>query len=121
VRQVKYEYTEIIRGAQASYRPMVDVLLLAPNGEAVERAALADSGADFCLFPLSTAKMLGLPIENLPTAITVGVGNASNVTYFDYLTIDLGNGIIFTTQVGFTEGMSRVGFGLLGQQGFLEN
>lgn len=100
---------------------MADVILIASNGESVQSAALADTGADFCLFPLDIAKMLRLDLTLLPTETTTGVGNAANLTYYDTLTIDVGDGVIFTTKVGFTDGMDRAGFGLLGQQGFFEN
>jgi hypothetical protein len=118
---ITYRYTQVGTGDEVRYRPLVDVTVLAPNGEAVQVAALVDSGADFCLFPLTTAGMLSLKVESLPTAITFGVGSVSNLTYFDDLVLDLGNGVIFTTRVGFTEGMDRAGFGLLGQMGFFEN
>ena len=65
--------------------------------------------------------MLGLNLATLATSTATGVGSAANLTYFDTLTIDLGNGVIFQTRVGFTEGMDQAGFGLLGQQGFFEN
>ncbi len=97
---------------------MVDVTVLAPNGEAVQVAALVDSGADFCLFPLTTAGMLSLKVESLPTEITFGVGSASNLTYFDDLVLDLGNGVILTTRVGFTEGMVELALACWGKWDF---
>jgi hypothetical protein len=68
-----------------------------------------------CLFPLSLAILLKIDVLALPKAFTGGVGSQSNSTYYDSLTIDLGNGIDFTSYVGFTQGMDAVGFGLLGQ------
>ncbi len=121
VRQIKYNYAKTGFGDRIRLRPMVDLILLAPNGEALQTPALVDSGADFCLFPLDAAHLLGLDITVLPHAVTAGVGSVSNVTYFADLTINLENGIIFDTKVGFTEGMNGAGFGLLGQQGFFEN
>jgi hypothetical protein len=100
---------------------MVDVILLASNGESVRSEALADTGADFCMFPLEIAQMLGLDLGRLQTIATSGVGNPANLTYCETLTIDAGNGIIFSTRVGFTAGLNRAGFGLLGQSGFFEN
>jgi hypothetical protein len=119
--RVRYNYAKIRFGDQIRLRPMVDVLLLAPNGETIQMSALVDSGADFCLFPLDVAHVLGLDIQTLPSSSTAGVGSASNLTYFADLTINLENGVIFETRVGFTAGMNRAGFGLLGQQGFFEN
>ena len=104
-----------------AYRPLLSVKLVVDGGRFYEAVALADSGADACLFPLRLATLLGLDLTQLPTALTSGVGNSANLTYYSTMTIDLGNDLHFETQVGFTEGMDRVGFGLLGQQGFFEN
>jgi hypothetical protein len=70
--------------------------------------------------PLALAILLKIDILNLPKAITIGVGNGSSLTYYDTVSIDLGNGIAFTSFVGFTQGMDKVGLGLLGQAGFFE-
>jgi hypothetical protein len=121
MRRIQYRYAAIGAGNDIRYRPMVDVILLAPNGEAARISALADTGADYCLFPLDIAMLLQLNLARLPAATTIGVGNTANLTYYDTLTIDLGHGVIFETKVGFTKGMNSAGFGLLGQQGFFEN
>lgn len=106
---------------RTAYRPLLSVKLLVEDGRFYEAVALADSGADACLFPLRLAKLLGLDLTQLPTALTSGVGNSANLTYYSTIEIDLGNDLRFETQVGFTEGMDNAGFGLLGQQGFFEN
>jgi hypothetical protein len=56
----------------------------------------------------------------MPSTFVGGVGGQPNTTYYDTLTIDLGQGISFTTRAGFTAGMETSGIGLLGQQGFFE-
>jgi hypothetical protein len=124
--KVIYPYSHIgtispSKGALTRFRPMLDAILTVGNGTSLQWAALADSGADSCLFPLDAAKMLGLNLSSLPTATTGGVGNSNNLTYYETITIEIGNGLSFRTLVGFTEGMNRAGFGLLGQQGFFEN
>ena len=81
---------------------------------------MPDSGADDCLFPLSLAIMLKLDVLQLPKAMTGGVGSQTNTTYYDNLTIDMGNGIVFAAYAGFTQGMDSVGLGLLGQSGFFD-
>jgi hypothetical protein len=60
------------------------------------------------------AVALGIDVLNLPRTNTGGVGSTSNVTYYAPLTVELGKGIKFTCQVGFTSGMDMHGFGLLG-------
>ena len=72
------------------------------------------------MFPFSLAILLKIDVLALPKALTGGVGGQSNTTYYDTLTIDLGNGIAFTAYAGFTQGMDAVGFGLLGQAGFFD-
>ena len=121
MHRVQYRYSKIGMGESTIYRPMVDSILLASNGEAVQTSALADTGADLCLFPLDVAHFLRLDLARLPTSTTIGVGNTANLTYYDTLTVDLGNHVIFEARVGFTQGMNSAGFGLLGQQGFFEN
>jgi len=64
--------------------------------------------------------MLKLDVLHLPKAMTGGVGSQSNTTYYDTVSIDMGNGIVFDAYAGFTQGMDSVGMGLLGQQGFFE-
>jgi hypothetical protein len=102
-------------------RPFVLLAMTASNGESLSLFGLPDSGADACLFPLSVALMLKLDVLRLPREMTSGVGSQSNLTYYDNLNLDLGDGIAFDTQVGFTEGMNSIGFGLLGQSGFFEH
>lgn len=103
-----------------AYRPLVFATIKASNGQSLRWLVLPDSGADACLFPLSLAILLQIDVLNLPKAFTRGVGNTSNLTYYDTVSIDLANGIAFTAYVGFTEGMEQVGLGLLGQAGFFE-
>jgi hypothetical protein len=124
--KVIYPYSQIgskfsIERGLNKFRPMLDSILTADNGTSLQWAALADSGADSCLFPLDAAKILGLNLANLQTARTGGVGNSNNLTYYETIGIDIGKGLSFRTRVGFTEGMNTAGFGLLGQQGFFEN
>jgi hypothetical protein len=103
-----------------AYRPLAIATIKASNGQSLRWLVLPDSGADACLFPLSLAIMLQIDVLKLPKAITRGVGNSANVTYYDTVSIDLGDGIAFTSYVGFSEGMDQVGLGLLGQAGFFE-
>jgi hypothetical protein len=103
-----------------AYRPLVAATVTSSAGESIRFLALVDSGADACLFPLTVATLLKMDVLRLPKAMTGGVGSQSNVTYYDTVSIDLGNGIAFDAYVGFTEGMNSVGMALLGQDGFFE-
>jgi hypothetical protein len=102
------------------HRPLTLATITASNGESVRCLVLPDSGADACLFPLTLAILLKLDVLRLPKALTGGVGSSANTTYYDTVTIDLGNGIAFSAFVGFTQGLDQMGLGLLGQDGFFE-
>jgi hypothetical protein len=102
-------------------RPMLRVRLESAIGGYYNTFALADSGADACLFSLRAARFLKLNLATLPKATIGGIGNSANVTYYETISIDLGHGMRFETKAGFTQGMDQVGIGLLGHLGFFEN
>jgi hypothetical protein len=104
-----------------AYRPLALATVTSSNGAMLRCLVLADSGADGCLFPLSLAMLLKIDTLKLPKATTGGVGSQGNITYYDSLKIDMGNGIEFSAYVGFTRGLDTIGMGLLGQSGFFEN
>jgi len=125
--KVAYPYVSIPLLASDAYqqgatahRPLLSATITGSNGESLRCIVLPDSGADACLFPLSLAILLKIDVLALPRALTGGVGSQANTTYYDSLTIDIGNEIAFTSYVGFTQGMDAVGFGLLGQTGFFD-
>jgi hypothetical protein len=95
--------------------------------------SLPDSGADQSVFPASFAIALGLDPLQMKQAITGGVGNSGNVTYYGDLGIEVGvmqtvNAIMefvpkisFTALAGFTVGLEAQGIGLLGEFDFFES
>lgn len=106
---------------QVVLRPLMVALLTAANGNTFRCVAWADSGADCCVFPLSFATAMGLNPLDMRQNLTGGVGSSGNATYYDDLTIDLGEGLRFQTYAAFTSGLEAQGLGLLGQRGFFEN
>jgi hypothetical protein len=125
--KLAYAYTENpiaatpTQPAGKAYRPQQAATITAPNGQSVRFLAILDSGADACVFPMIAATLLGLDILSLRKAYTAGVGSQANVTVYANVTIDLGDGITFRTEAGFTQGLDAIGVGLLGQTGFFEN
>jgi hypothetical protein len=103
-----------------AHRPVALATITASNGNSVRWVVMPDTGADACLFPLSLAIMLKLDVLQLPKDMTSGVGSQANLTYYDHLTIDMGEGIVFQAYAGFTQGLESVGMGLLGQSGFFD-
>jgi len=106
---------------QTVYRPLLLATLRAGNGHIFRCLAWPDSGADQCVFPLSFAIALKLDVLQMKRQPTGGVGASGNVTYYENLEIDVGNGLTFRSYVGFTPGLEAQGMGLLGQSGFFEN
>ena len=105
-----------------------------PSGDTIERPmlrlklvnaqqrlscyAMVDSGADYCAFPLSFARIIGLDTLKLPSSTTMGVGGNST-TFYANVQFDVGP-LVLSAYCGFTSGLDQVGFGLLGQQGFFD-
>ena len=108
------------------HRPLVIAHLKVPNAaKSFSCVGLLDSGADWCVFPLSFAAPLGLDTLTMKMDMTGGVGSTANATYYDEIQIDiaLANGAMlsYTTTAGFTAGLEAIGIGLLGQHGLFEN
>jgi hypothetical protein len=95
--------------------------IAAVNQIPVRYIVMPDSGADACLFPLRLAKSLGLDVLQMPQGVTGGLGTSTNTTYRAQITVDLGSGIEFAAYAGFTQGMDRMGLGLLGQLDFFDH
>lgn len=112
--------TAVYPSGKTAYRPIVSATVIASNGNAVRSLVLLDSGADACLFPMDLADQLDLDVSRLPHFLTGGVGSNSNVTYYDTVMVDLGDGIRFEAYAAFSQGLNGVGLGLLGQSGFFE-
>lgn len=118
---------------QTAFRPLAVARIAATNGKTFTCIIWPDSGADQCVFPLSFAIALGLDPLTMKQQITGGVGNSGNVTYYENLTIEVGEFVdiggtstfdvrfSFQTYAGFTAGLEAQGLGLLGQSGFFEN
>ncbi|MFA4890035.1 MAG: retropepsin-like aspartic protease [Candidatus Paceibacterota bacterium] len=63
-------------------RPMVNVEIFGKNGSK-KFNALIDSGADYCIFNIQIATLMGFDLSNSPIKPTIGIGgNESMPTYF---------------------------------------
>lgn len=82
---------------------------------------IVDSGADHCTFPLSLALELGLDPLTAAASNTTGVGDDAVPTFYWPVNIDIQGVATLAVYAGFTAGLERVGFGLLGQAGFFDH
>jgi hypothetical protein len=104
-------------------RPVLTVLLR-KNGKAVTSLSLIDSGADFCMFPASTAKLLGISLPTKRKLVFSGTAGTPQIAYFERVEAKIWNGneseapITFELNAGFCESLEHLGMGLLGQDGF---
>jgi len=112
--------SEPFPNGQTALRPITVAVLTAPAGKRLRCLVCLDSGADSCIFPASFAAVLGLDLLGMKRNFTAGIGSPANPTAYEKIGIDLGNGIRFSSYVGFTPGLNALGIGLLGQAGFFE-
>ncbi|MGB6691633.1 MAG: hypothetical protein WBE76_27665 [Terracidiphilus sp.] len=107
-------------GGQTALRPITVAVLTTSAGNRLRCLVCLDSGADSCVLPSSFAPVLGLDLLSMKRNFTAGIGSSANPTAYETIVIDLGNGICFSSYVGFTPGLNALGIGLLGQAGFFE-
>ena len=89
------------------------------------------------MFPMSLAAPLGLDTSQMPKGDTAGIGGSEVTCYADVsiilsttmpirrvdtgkVTEDQPVQMSFNTRAGFTPGLNRFGYGVLGQTGFFE-
>jgi hypothetical protein len=118
--------TPAFPNGQDCRRPLLIVTLI--NGpQFLTVFALADSGADHCIFPLSFAAALGLAPLQMPSQFSAGVGSYNIPTYYSDVVLQIRFGqqgehvVEHKIYAGFSEGMEHQGIGLLGQFGFFDH
>jgi hypothetical protein len=124
VHPLRYTYFQIpassaFPNGRIAPRPVLS-LSLAKGPKRVSCYAIIDSGADYCVFPLSFMQSLGLDPLIAPIELTAGVGRRGLPTYFADIVVNMQNAVEFPLYAGFTSGLDHVGRGLLGQIGFFD-
>ena len=118
--KTRYKYTKIHDGGifgVATYRPLLPVTLRY-NKDIFPTFGLADTGADFCLFPSGIAEALGINLENCRKVDISGVG-AKIKAFISAVDLEINNKI-FPTPILFSS-MYKHDYPLLGQYGFFNN
>lgn len=121
---MKYKYSASIPQNPSDKwikRPIINIEIFGKNGSE-KFNALIDSGADYCLFNIQVAKLMGFDLSDSPVRPTIGIGgNKSMPTYFlDDIEIKIENiNRKVKIPVCFIDSDS-VGL-LLGQNGFFDN
>lgn len=99
-------------------RPIIEVILKSETRVGIF-PSLIDSGADYCIFSLETAKLLRIKLKPKNKTTISGIGRNAVKGYWDELELRIA-GKIYTSRVIFAK-ISDFGFGILGQQGFFDH
>jgi hypothetical protein len=101
-------------------RPCIKVnLRTAGDKETHHFLAIADTGADYCVFPADFADRLGLDYETMPSAPAFGIGSNEEFR-FSVVEMEVDQLGIWPVYVAFYRGWDGRNSGLLGHFGFLE-
>lgn len=83
-------------------------------------AALIDSGADFCIFDAEIGEQIGLDVRSGKLERFGGIQVAEASEAFMHTVVLTVGGWDYKTTIGFSYGISRKGYGILGQKGFFD-
>src|SRR5215470_13357220 len=95
-QEFRLDPCEAFPGGRIAKRPLLSLVLVAPNGQTFDTIGCPDSGADHCVFPLSFADQLGIERSEMRRSVSTGVGNSENETWYTDLVISLDRGLEFT-------------------------
>lgn len=117
--QVRVEPCPAFSDGHITLRPLI-LVTLEHNGIERRYKALADSGADFCIFHSLVGELLGLEVEKGKAARFSGVGEAMMTAYFHTIQARVGEHV-YDLYCGFTRDIPADGYGILGQTGFFDH
>lgn len=97
-------------------RPVIPIQIAFQN-RFVNYEVLVDSGADVCIFDAEIGELLAIDIRAGEKKRLAGVTGAAEFYYVHPVVIKTGD-VSFPVQAGFLPGMARLGYGVVGEQGF---
>lgn len=108
------------RRASAS-RPVIPVILINKQDQQkkIGYLSIIDSGADLCVFNADIGKVIGLDIHAGKSEILNGIPPHPITAYFHDILISLG-GYEPDCYAGFSDELSHLSYGILGQTGFFD-
>lgn len=112
---MKFRYKKYAPGV---LRPVIPVEI-ASNGMSIPCEVLVDSGADVCIFDAQIAEVLGIDVAMGRRQKVGGIVGAPEFYYVHPVKISVG-GWQHDIEAGFLPGMSKFGYGIVGQRGFFE-
>lgn len=99
-------------------RPVIAIEVVYAS-RAVHYEVLVDSGADFCIFDAEIAEILGIEVTKGEKKMVWGITGSGEPYYVHPVTMRVG-GHPYPIKAGFLPGIARMGYGVVGQQGFFD-
>jgi hypothetical protein len=112
---MKFRYKKFGSGV---LRPVIPVEI--GHGTAsIPYEVLVDSGADFCIFDAGIAELLDIDLQSGIPAQVVGITGTLETYYIHQVRLTIG-GWPYDVAVGFLQNIARMGYGVVGQNGFFD-
>lgn len=112
---IVFKYKQV---ANKIYRPIVPIEI--GHTSSIRYEVLIDSGADGCMLNAEIAEAIGIKdIKGGEPFTFSGVTGKTEVAYNHTVTIKLKD-CSYQTKVGFSDGFSNNGYGIVGQKGFFD-
>lgn len=109
--------TEPFPDRHSVLRPVISIAIKYKD-QRIRINGLVDSGADWCLFPVSIGEQLKMPVDQGKKMPFKGA-TATGMAYFHEVTLEIG-GWEHNCIVGFSSDFDAMG-GILGQYGFFDH
>lgn len=99
-------------------RPVIPIEVLYHN-RSVPYEVLVDSGADSCIFDAEIGELVGIDVENGEPQSVAGITGVTETYYIHPVTLKVG-GWPYNVKIGFLRNIARLGYGIVGQNGFFD-
>jgi hypothetical protein len=117
---MKFQYKKLGKNrlGQDIIRPIIPIKLKNRKKEILYEV-LVDSGADICIMDAEIAELIGIKLTDGKKASFSGATGKPENCYSHIVEIEVG-GWPYKTEVAFADGLSKSGYGIVGQRGFFE-
>ena len=117
-RKFPSDSSEAFPRRHSANRPVIPVTLVNGNKN-IQYLALIDSGADLCIFHAEIGEQIGIDIESGKKQEFDGIAGEKMTAFFHNIEIEVG-GYRLPCYAGFSKELTKMPYGILGQQGFFD-
>lgn len=100
-------------------RPVIPVEVIYAS-ITVPYEVLVDSGSDSNIFDAQIAEILGLDLFSGKHSEVAGVTGVEEPIYIHNIDLIIGGHLLKNIEIGFLKSIGRLGYGVVGQQGFFD-